>query len=406
MRNSRSRSARPWLVAVALASSLPAWGQADVPPFHTPADTSRLAAEENRVWLEAAEFDQALRRIGYVYRAPEVQAYLQDLANQLYPELAPAIRLRIGNDPVMNAFSLPNGTLFLNLGLLARLENEAQLVTVLAHEVVHFTHRHGYRQRTNLKDTTAFMTVVGVLGGAYGSLLGNLAGAASVFGYSRDLEREADSVGLERVVALGYDTKESARVFELLDEEAKILEISEPFVFATHPRLQERMESVAELRAKLQASGTQVTSEAFARHMAKVRADWLELELAHGRYKSLIHILSKPQRAALYPPNASFYLGEAYRLRAQDGDDKLAEAAYLNALSSAPAFAPTHRALGVLYYKRQNLADARRHFVRYLELAPEAKDAGFVRDYLRNPPPAPGEAASVSTSNEPPRNAP
>lgn len=372
-----------WLTAVLLAPGLPARAELTVQPFQVAADTEQLAAEENRVWLEATEFDRALRRIGYVYHAPVAEAYLQKLVQQLYPDLAAAIRVRIGNDPVMNAFSLPNGTLFLNVGLLARLENEAQLVTVLAHEVVHFSHRHGYRQRANLKGTAAFVTMVGVLGGIYGSLLGNLAGAAAVFGYSRDLEREADSVGLERVVALGYDTRESARVFELLDEEAKVLELPQPFVFATHPRLQERIESVAELREQLAATGTKVNTPEFSAAIAPIRAAWLELELAHGRYKSLIHILANPQRAALYPRHAGYYLGEAYRLRGEAGDDKLAEAAYLDALSGAPDFAPIHRALGVLYYKRRNLADARRHFNRYLELAPDAKDAGFVRDYLR-----------------------
>ena len=73
---------------------------------------------------------------------------LQRLNIDLLPHIIyPDIRVRIVDSPSLNAFALPNGSIYINTGMLTRLDNEAQLATVLAHEGVHFTHKHSWQQR-------------------------------------------------------------------------------------------------------------------------------------------------------------------------------------------------------------------------------------------------------------------
>ena len=377
-----------------------AWAETPL-PFASGAETRSLSSDERRVWSEADDFDRVLRRANYLYQDRAVEAYLQRLADQLYPDLVGTIRVRLANDPMMNAFALPNGSLYINVGLVARMENEAQLAAVMGHEGAHFVYRHSYRQRDNLKGSATAAMVLSVLGGGLagvaGSSLAQLAVVSSVFGYSRDLEREADHVGFERMAKAGYDAKEGARSFELLDEEAKVLEVKEPLVFATHPKLQERIDSWKELAAAQKLDGGKTEADSFTERTAKLRSDWLQLELSRGKYKSLIYLLSKPERAARYSSAADYYLGEAYRLRGEPEDDQRSESAYHRAMQRDPTFAPTYRALGIVYYKRKQETLAREYLGKYLELAPDAKDAGYVKSYLQSlEPTAPAKPASAT----------
>ena len=151
-------------------------------------------------------------------------------------------------DPTLNAFAMPNGRIYVHTGLLARLDNEAQLATILSHEMTHVDHRHALRFTRDVQNKQILYTVLGVaasigVGAAAGSrarsgdpigaavlsqtanaVLGlglQLAALASINGYGRDLEREADREGMARLVRAGYDPKEAPRVFKLLRDESK-----------------------------------------------------------------------------------------------------------------------------------------------------------------------------------------
>ncbi len=370
------------LLGAALTGA-PAWGQAPpaVQPFAAAADARQLADDEKRVWSEAGDYEKALRLRGELYGDATLDAYLQGIVDRLFPEFAGTLRIRLARSAQLNAFALPNGGLYLNLGLLARMENEAQLAAVLAHEGSHFVHRHGFQQRQNVKSSSALALVLGVAGGGLGSLVGNFAALASIYGYSKDLEREADRMGAARLARAGYALKEGVRVFEILDAEAKVLEVKEPFMFSSHPRLQERIDSFNEL-ARETADGRR-DSEEFQARVLPVRLAWMEAELALAQHKSLIHVLSQEGAAARYTPRAGYYLGEAYLLRGGEGDGERAETALRQAIEALPEFAPSYRALGIALMKRQQYGEARRLFERYLALAPAAADAAYVKDYLQ-----------------------
>lgn len=369
---------------VLMAAALAGPGQAqELPPFAGAADTRQLTEDEGRVWYAAREFDRSLRLRGHLFGDAALDAYLQQLADELYPEFHGVLRVRAVRDPTLNAFALPNGSLYLHIGLIGRLENEAQLATVLAHECAHFVHRHGLRSQQTLKSNAAFAVGAAMVGGNVGALLGNLAALSSIYGYSRDLEREADQRGFERLARQGYALAQGTRAFEILETETRLLDVKEPFMFSSHPQLRERIETFTELAARAEPDRGRTENERFLQRTGAARLAWLEAELERQQPKSLIHHLSREGAGERFPPHYGYYLGEAHRLRAEKDDERLAEAAYRAALAAAPQFAPTHRALGLMLMKRGENAAAREHFRAFLELAPAARDAGYVREYLR-----------------------
>ncbi len=120
-----------------------------------------------------------------------------------------------------NAFALANGTVVVNSGLFDVLENEAQLASVLSHEIAHATQRHAWRQEQYHKGSRTAMKIAGILGSA---ATGESAIAAATQmidsaiknGYSRSLENQADRLGLQYMYEAGYDIREAPRVWQMM----------------------------------------------------------------------------------------------------------------------------------------------------------------------------------------------
>lgn len=115
------------------------------PPHN--AQTFKFTKVDLELLRQVDAFDQYMEEKGWVYDDPETAAYLEKLGHSLVPEQTPENvkwRFRAVRDLEVNAFALPNGSIYVNSGLLSRMENEAQLAGVLAHEVTHVTNRHSY----------------------------------------------------------------------------------------------------------------------------------------------------------------------------------------------------------------------------------------------------------------------
>jgi predicted Zn-dependent protease len=357
--------------AAALAAVTPFAGRDAVGPD---------SEDEKRVWSQSREFAEAIRKSGLAYADPQVTAYVQSVMDRLFPEFGGSIRVQVLQATQLNAFAIPDGGIYVNLGLISRFQNEAQLATVLAHEGIHFTHRHGYQSQRSLKGNAAFASVTAMFGIP---ILPQLIAVSSIFGFSRELETEADKAGYQRLAGAGYDVRESPKVFEHLAREVKTEEIKEPFFFASHPRLQERIENLRKLSANAPPGGDGAARSDYARTMAKARVDNIESQLSMGRAKSVLLFLEDPESLGELPVHAQFYLGEAYRLRGAEGDGRRSEDAYLKAVAAAPEFAPSYRALGVHYLKQNQYSEAARNLSRYLELSPQAHDRAYVQHYLK-----------------------
>lgn len=352
-----------------------------------------LAEDEKRIWNRSREVAKKIDQSGQLYESPELVEYVNGVAAKLVPaELQQnglAIRVRIIKNPLLNAMALSHGAIYLHTGMLAKLDNEAQLATILAHELAHITHRHPvqhFRRVQNISTAYAVLQLVTLPAGYYGSLvnlLGALGATAAVTGYSRGMEAEADEKGLEMTVNAGYDPAEAPKLFQHLQMELADREIDEPFFFGSHPQLQNRMDSYRATIEKRYAgrSGRRGAGD-YANAIAPLLLDNAEMDLALGRWtwaEAAIRrfILIRPDS-----PAGDYSLGELYRRRGEAEDADKAFAHYRAALAKDAEFAPPYRALGLLFLKKGDSDQARRHFKLYLSLAPNSPNLSYVQQYL------------------------
>ncbi len=201
-----------------------------------------------------------------IYDDPELAAYVQEVGTRVLeqshlrrPEADPEFRntpftFRVLDSPVVNAFALPGGFVYVTRGLLAHLQNEAQLAVVLGHEIGHVAARHTSQRMLE--------TNVGQLGLMAGAVVGEKVlgvpgqdilqiGGTLVqllfLKYSRDHEREADRLGVEYAALSGYRVDEAASFFRTLRRLTVQQGAELPFFLSTHPDPGEREETIRRL---------------------------------------------------------------------------------------------------------------------------------------------------------------
>lgn len=201
-----------------------------------------------------------------VYQDPQLQAYVDRIGQRLAKDSDRAdlpYTFTIIDSPDINAFALPGGYIYINRGLLAYLNSEAQLAAVLAHEIGHVTARHAVKQDTARKSSSA-VTVLSVLTTG-SSMIGDVTdlwGTAAVMGYGRDLELEADSLGSRYLYRSGYNPNAMIEVIGVLKDHERFARrlaretgqkspATYHGLFATHPRNDERLKEVVATAGKL-----------------------------------------------------------------------------------------------------------------------------------------------------------
>ena len=358
-------------------------------------ESLQLHEDEGRLWNRSYEEQKKLDHSGYIYDDPVLTAYVNNVAQNLIPEdLANKglfIEVRIIRNPLLNAFAYPNGVIYIHTGILSKMENEAQLATILGHEMTHATHRHAIQNYRSVKNTTAILATIQVAAvpfGAYGdlaSILGTLGAMAAVTGYSRELETEADEEGLNLLVMAGYDPKEAPRIFEQLKKDVEEQDIKEPFFFGTHPRLQERINNYNKfIKTRYATVEGKKGTEEFMQKITPVLLDNALLDLSMGRFSSAQRDIERFLQIDPQSAKAHYSLGELYRQRNEESDIKKAIDEYDLSVIYDPFYPAPHKSLGILYYK-QGLEDKSRwEFERYLFLAPNAKDRGYIEQYIKD----------------------
>jgi len=186
---------------------------------------------------------------------PELLEYLNALGARL-AAAAPGARHDFEffamQDPSMNAFALPGGYIGVHTGLITVTDTESELASVLAHEIAHVTQRHiarlfGAQQRLQLPVLAALAAAI-LMARSNPELAAGAAAAAQAGGvqaqinYTRDFEREADSVGYQTLAAAGFDVRGMAQMFDVMQKGARVGDDgSVPGYLRTHPLTTERI---------------------------------------------------------------------------------------------------------------------------------------------------------------------
>jgi len=122
--------------------------------------------------------------------------------------------------------------------------------------------------------------------------------------------------------------------------------------------------------------------ERFKRITEQAALDSLEEELSNGNEKLLRFLLEQEDHLQHLPLGSRFYLAEAYRIRGEEDDSLRAIDEYKKTILEAPSYAPPYSALGLMQMKANKTDLAIENFTTYLSLAPTAKNAGYVKQYL------------------------
>ncbi|MDR3497659.1 MAG: M48 family metalloprotease [Parvibaculum sp.] len=221
MRHPLARIAR--LLGVALCLSLAA---CTTNPATGKTQLKTLMSADDEAQAGAAAHPKILLAYGGVYGDERVNAYVAGVTSRIVKGSdapASAYRVTVLNSPVVNAFALPGGYVYVTRGLLALVDDEAELAGVLGHEIGHVIARHSAQRQTAALGAS-------VVGALLGAVVGSPA-AAQVVGqgsqgvlasYSRDQEFEADALGVRYLARAHYDPYAEADFLEAMGEQEKL----------------------------------------------------------------------------------------------------------------------------------------------------------------------------------------
>ena len=384
---------------------------------------------------QANLLDARFERDGLVLADEATNTYLRRIGKSLIPrdlELEKVTwKFRALRDPQPNAFALPNGSIYVTTGLMSLIDNESQLAAIIAHELTHVMRRHTYLHNRSSRKKFLTMNVMQAVG-AYAPL--TVVGAvvmavttvapiimmATIYGYSRELEREADLKGIDMMVSAEYPPEEMVNVMKLLDKDIEGENIR--LFYNDHPSLDERIKY---LSSYLGARANTVTPEMELHRERKLyfqnteplmRHD-IQLAINAGRGRSAVYLA---QRLVDFHADSEnlFWLAESYRAlgphspqltekeltnsamrdaakkrekRTAEEEERdllatpagkenwqkhsqLAEDFYKRALNAENPVPVAHRGLGLLYEKLERGSDAVAAYEKYLELSPSATD--------------------------------
>ncbi|MCO5169213.1 MAG: M48 family metalloprotease [Planctomycetes bacterium] len=192
-----------------------------------------------------------------LYQGPALQRYVEDVGHRLVavshrPNMT--FTFRILDDPVVNAFALPGGYVYLTRGILAYLQSEGAMTMVLGHEVGHVTARHGAQRLTRQQLLGLGIGITSLLGDDFALVTGIAAGGGQLLllKYDRDQERQSDQLGVTYGTRAGFDTTDGATFFSTLQRLSGDRGAL-PSWFSTHPDPGERHDTVRAQSQRAQA---------------------------------------------------------------------------------------------------------------------------------------------------------
>jgi len=198
--------------------------------YKMPHDLEVVRGKDPQTGIGVIEFRQGKKVQGRMklLAVPSVQEYVSHLGDSLLPSgirgttRTLEFRFFVVEDPTINASSLPDGTMLIDTGLLGAVDNEAQLAFVLSHEIAHVLQVHQRREVEETRGKRIGLIIAGVAAGAFignaGLFMAEIGITSVVNGHQRELENQADRLGLQNVIEHGYDPREAPKFSRMIIE--------------------------------------------------------------------------------------------------------------------------------------------------------------------------------------------
>jgi predicted Zn-dependent protease len=417
-------SARALALSAALIGGLglgggaPAWAATPgLPAMRPPHLTPDPSTPEAGIWDLSNKAEAHVKASADLDSDPELNAYVHGVICRVASEYCDELRVYVLDRPIFNAQAAPNGYVEVYSGLLLRAQTEDELAFVLGHEVTHFSRNHTLAEWQRAK-TTANVTMILAIGvslvaaGAASSAAASgagssassissaaqavsdvvyLAGIASLFGFNREEESEADRLGFARTRAAGYRGGAGVEMWREVVAETQASDFpsvrkseARGSMFNTHPLTVERIAALKALSGGADDAPELSAQRAYRAHIRPHLGEWLKDDQRRRDYGQSLQLIERLEGEGEDLGVLEFYRGEALRQRRRDGDTALSLAAYKAAVSHPDAPPAAWRELGDAAKKAGDAATARQAFQDYLTHAPEAQDRWLVEASLKS----------------------
>jgi predicted Zn-dependent protease len=208
-----------------------------------------LVSESQEIQM-GKQYSQEINQTLGLYKDSRVQTYVSDLGKRMAAQSErPHLpwEFRVVEDAAVNAFALPGGFIYVTRGLMTSINDEAELATVLGHEIGHVTHRHSVQQISKAQLAQIGLGVGSILSSdiaRFGQIAS--AGLSILFlKYGRDAENQSDKAGFRYALNQNYDVRRMTKVFETLSRISQASGAGKlPEWLATHPNPENRIEHV------------------------------------------------------------------------------------------------------------------------------------------------------------------
>jgi Zn-dependent protease with chaperone function len=231
LRSAKLFKALLWLIVLWLP--MRAYGQSTAPVFPNPGKVSMSREDQRSLGMQAAS--EVYKTMPVLPDSSPETKYVRQLGEKLVATIPPQyswpFEFHVVAQKEINAFALPGGPMFINIGTITAAANEAQLAGVMSHEMSHVIMQHSAKQASKEKTTSLIAGIAGaVLGGAAGDAAGGMVGELGQMGiqmtaqgmilrYSRGDESQADAVGAIIMYKAGYNPQAMADFFKTLETE-------------------------------------------------------------------------------------------------------------------------------------------------------------------------------------------
>jgi len=301
----RNLQARALVMVLAVILAAPAWLPAVVkspPELPNPGQVSVSKQEQEKLGLKVA--GEVYQQMPILPDSNRVTRYVQQIGKRLQTVIPQQYdwpyQFHVVQQKEINAFALPGGPIFVNLGTIDSAANESQLAGVMAHEMAHVYMQHSIKQmkKNQVPNLIAGLgqilgQMIGGTGGALASIGGQLGGGMLSMKYSRADEAQADAVGAIIMYKAGYDPRQMAVFFETLEKQGGS---GGPQFLSDHPNPGNRYQAVSKEVQNWPPKNFRTDSAQFtqARQQAQRTRAYTAQEIAQMAKNGQIHNASLP----------------------------------------------------------------------------------------------------------------